>query len=63
MLENKLQLTVTFEENGDLKKKNYTHAVSGDADQSSLIKATAVLALILEQEVKGFFISKTPLGA
>ena len=63
MIENKLQLTVTYEENGDLKKKNYTSAITVDADDPSLIEATNALALILGVDIKGFYISKTALGA
>ena len=61
MLENKLQLTVNYEESGDLKKKNYIHAIAEDAPQASLVNAQNALSVILGNEVKGYTIIKEAL--
>jgi hypothetical protein len=61
MLENKIQLTVSYEENGDLKKKNYIHAIQEDASLTSLVNAQNALSTILGEEVKGYTITKQAL--
>ena len=63
MTENKLQLSVSYEEDGKLKKKNYTHTIATEATQSALLTLTDALAIILEEDVKGFFIHKAQLGS
>lgn len=61
MLENKLQLTVNYEENGDFKKKNYIHTIAEDAPLSALVNAQNALNAILAKEVKGYTILKEAL--
>ena len=61
MLENKIQLTVSYEENGDLKRKNYIHAMTEDASEASLVSAQNALSVILGNEVKGYTIIKEAL--
>ena len=62
MLERKFQITVSYEEDGDLKRKNYIHALGEDTTQASLIAAKDALTTILGKEVKGYTIDKEPIS-